>query len=579
MTNLKTFLTLFKYTSLRRRRQLYFLLLIILLSGFFEIITIGSVVPFLTVLLNPQKILDLAIIQKIIIIFNLKIDNPNDLITPLCLFFGFSALLGGLLRTLTLWKTVNFSSGLMSDLSLLMYRNIISMPFSYHLQRNTSEVISALTNEVDGVTIVIQSLLSLLTASIVGVSIFVGLFLINFKTTMMIFLIFGGLYSLIVAYTKGRVAKISKIILVKNIARVKIVQESLSAIRDVLIQGSQDFYRKNLGEIIRRLNKDRALNNFFVLAPRYLMEAIGIFTISTIALWKSDSSSNLSNLVPVLGALALGAQRLLPILQLSYTGWNTFRVNRHLIQSVIHYLELNDKSSIRIEQEEIEFKKEIKINNLGFSYVSNKRVLDDINFIIKKGSKIGILGKTGSGKTTLINLLMCLQEPTSGGIFIDGKLLKKCHFESWCKKIAHVPQDIFMLDASIAENIAFGVEPENIDKNLLKAVAEKAKISDYIDSLKYKYNTIVGERGVRMSGGQRQRIGIARALYQKAEILIFDEITSALDTKTASEVMNQIIDFDNSFTIIVISHKPGILKDFNAIYKVEKTKIDLYRPN
>ena len=574
---LKSFLKIFKYISQQRRRELYFLLLIIILSGLFEIITIGAVVPFLTVLVNPQKILDIAIVQKIIITFNLKINNPNDLITPLSLFFGISALSGGLIRTLNLWKTVHFSSNLMSELSIAIYKNVLSMPFSYHLKRNTSEVISALTNDVDGVQTLVQSILNLLTASIVGISIFIGLFLVNFKTTSLIFLTFGGLYSIIVSYTKGKVGNISKIIRVKNVSRIKILQESLSAIRDVLIQGSQNFYSKNFGNYLIKLNKVRAMNTFFVLAPRYIMEAIGIFTISIIALFKSDQSTNLSAIVPTLGAISLGAQRLLPILQLSYTGWNSFRFNSHLLKSVIYYLELKDDSLRYIKSEEIEFKKEIKIKNLNFNYVPNKIILEDINFTIRKGSKIGIIGQTGSGKTTLINLLMCLQEPVSGGIFIDGKLLNKSHFKSWCRKVAHVPQDLFMLDASISENIAFGVDPKDIDQKLVEEVAERAKISEFINSLKYKYKTIVGERGVRMSGGQRQRIGIARALYKKAEILILDEITSALDTKTALQVMNEIIQFDDEFTIIVISHKPDILKGFNAIYKVEKSKLALYK--
>jgi ATP-binding cassette subfamily B protein len=279
--------------------------------------------------------------------------------------------------------------------------------------------------------------------------------------------------------------------------------------------------------------------------------------------------------IPILGALALGAQRLLPFLQQAYSSWTTIRGTQASLKDILTLLDQpipsHDKNKISYP---LNFKKNITIENLGFRYnLQSAYVLKELNLTIEKGSCVGFIGTTGSGKSTLLDILMGLLEPTNGHLKIDGQIISSNNNHAWQYHIAHVPQNIFLADSSIEENIAFGLPKKEIDKNRVKEAAQLAQLSSVIEALPDQYQTIVGERGIRLSGGQRQRIGIARAFYKKADIMIFDEATSSLDTETEQAVMKAIQNYSKNLTLLIIAHRLSTLENCTKIVELDNGRI------
>ena len=296
-------------------------------------------------------------------------------------------------------------------------------------------------------------------------------------------------------------------------------------------------------------------------APRHVLEAAGIVSIAILAVLVSSRPSGLIGAIPVLGALALGAQRLLPLLQQAYSGWSQLAGNRDALADILALLAapivatpVRDRS-----RPPAPFQRDIRFDRVGFGYEGSEPVLRDVDLVIPKGGRLGIVGRTGSGKSTLLDLLIGLLEPTSGEISVDGKRIDDSSRGEWQAQIAHVPQNIFLTDASIAANIAFGEAEADIDMERVRSAALGAAANTFIERMPAGYDTIVGERGVRLSMGQRQRIGIARALYGRAILLIFDEATSALDSETEADVLSAVAALGREMTVVMIAHRASTL--------------------
>ena len=306
------------------------------------------------------------------------------------------------------------------------------------------------------------------------------------------------------------------------------------------------------------------------MSPRYALEALGMLLISALAYMLALQPNGIAKAIPVLGVLALGAQRLLPILQLAYSSLSTIQGGQASLKDALELLEqplpeYADQPPVR----PLMFRKQIELKNLSFRYTEQTPlVLNNLNLEISKGSRTGFIGVTGSGKSTLLDVVMGLLQPTDGALEIDGQSITSANNRAWQAHIAHVPQAIYLSDSTIEENIAFGIPKGNIDHNRVKQAAQQAQIAHIIESWPKKYNTYVGERGIRLSGGQRQRIGIARALYKQADVIIFDEATSALDNDTEQAVMEAIESLGNELTILIIAHRLTTLKNCTQVVEI-----------
>jgi ABC-type multidrug transport system fused ATPase/permease subunit len=554
--------------SAPRRRQIGWLLALMLLASFSEVISIGAVLPFLGALTAPERIFEFPAAQPFIKLLN--ITAPSQLLLPLTISFGLAAFFAGVTRLSLLWISTRLSFAIGAELSISIYRRTLYQPYAVHCSRNSSEIINGISSKTSVIIYIITMFLTLVSSAIMLISILFALLSINPLIALMAFGGFGLIYFVIIRVTNKQLAANSECIARESTQVIKCLQEGLGGIRDVLIDGSQATYCEIYRNADLPLRRAQGSNSFIGLSPRYAMEALGMILIATLAYSLANQTDGLTKTIPILGALALGAQRLLPVLQQAYLAWSGIKGGQASLQDAIELLEqpLPDYAN-QLPAQSLHFNHCVNLNRLGFGYNSQTpNVLKEINLTIPKGSRIGFMGATGSGKSTLLDIIMGLLQPTEGALEVDGQAITLINNRAWQAHIAHVPQAIYLTDGTIEENIAFGIPKDKIDSHRVRYAAEQAQIAANIESLPMQYKTFVGERGVRLSGGQRQRIGIARALYKQADVIIFDEATSALDNETEQAVMQAIQGLSADLTLLIIAHRLTTLQNCTQIVEL-----------
>ena len=559
-----------------RQRQLLYLFILTVLSSFAEILSIGAIIPFLAVLSAPEQLYEYPVLSPILNFFG-EINNEKFLLI-FTLIFILSVLISGVMRLFLLWSQTRLSFAIGADLSNEIYKKTLHQSYKQLVLKNSSEVIASVsqkTNEV--VHLVILPILVALSSAILILAILITLLFIEPIVSISVFIGFGLIYLAIIMFSKKMVQRDSKIATFEQGKLIKSLQEGMGGIRDILINHNQEIYCEKFRKIDCRLRRARANVQIISGSPRFIIEAIGMILIAIFAFSLLDESDSLSSSIPVLGAMAFGAQRLLPALQQLYASLTLVNGGHAQLHDVLTALNQSMPDAIRQidnEKKQMEFNNDIVLDGVSFNYIDEgHKILRKIELKIKKGSCIGLIGTTGSGKSTLIDIIMGLLEPTSGSIRIDGYEVNRDNKKMWQRHVSHVPQSIFLMDSTIKENIAVGVEIENIDMNRVYYAAKKAQIHETVESLDLKYDTVGGENGVPLSGGQRQRIGIARALYREADVIIFDEATSALDTETENNVMESIGSIQNDITIIIIAHRLTTLSKCSQVIRLEGGKV------
>jgi ATP-binding cassette, subfamily B, bacterial PglK len=544
---------IWNHLSRKRQTQLVLLLSLMILASMLEIISLGAVLPFLGVLTSPERVFNHQILQPLIELF--KLTSPNQLILPVTIIFISAIIFAAAIRLMLLYSMTRLAFSIGADLSIDIYRRTIYQEYAIHISRNSSEIINGIITKTGAVINgIINPALVLISSTVFIVAIISTLLFINLEATLVAAFGFGGLYWIVSKFTRHQLKENSQCIARESTQMIKSLQEGLGGIRDILIDSTQNFYCNLYRNADHLLRKASAINIFISSSPRFLMEPIGMIIIVTISYAMSLQEGGLLKAIPILGVLALSTIRG------SYESFNDV-------------LDLLDQPLPNYAGEPLPrpmpFNKLIQLKNLSFKYKRNSPlILNEVNLTFRKGMRIGFVGKTGSGKSTLLDIIMGLLSQTKGQFKVDGKSINNTNRRSWQANIAHVPQNIFLSDNSIQENIAFGVPLENIDFQRVRNAAKQAQIAETIEGWPEKYETIVGERGVRLSGGQRQRIGIARALYKNACVLILDEATSALDNETEKSVMSAIETFNESLTILIIAHRVSTLQQCDLIIKL-----------
>jgi len=543
-----------------------------------EIISVGAVLPFLGVLTAPEQIYLHPLMQPFI--QSLNITSPRQLMLPLAIIFIISVLLAGVIRLTLLYAMTRLSFATGADLSINIYRRTLYQDYSIHVSRNSSEVINGIITKTSTVIGgILTPILILISSFILMISIMGALFTIDIRAALTASIGFGVLYWGVIFYTRKQLQENSQCIADQSTRMIKSLQEGLGGIRDVLINGSQNFYCNLYRNADLPLRRASGNNQFISGSPRYAMEAIGMTLIAGLAYFMTQEESGMDSSIPVLGALALGAQRLLPALQQAYGAYSNIKGSKASFNDVLNLLDQPIPSYVEEAlPAPIPFEKEIGLNNLSYRYVSESNensplILKNINLKLAKGARIGFIGVTGSGKSTLLDIIMGLLPPTNGELTIDEQPITSENRRAWQSHIAHVPQNIYLSDSPIEENIAFGISKDKINHQQVVKAAKQAQIGEFIEKWKDGYQTFVGERGIRLSGGQRQRIGIARALYKQANVLIFDEATSALDNETEQAVMEAIEGLGKDLTILIIAHRLTTLKGCDQIIQLDKDNV------
>jgi ATP-binding cassette subfamily B protein len=532
------------------------------------------VLPFLGILVAPDRVFSHPIVADVALAWG--ITSADQLVLPLTVAFIAAALIAGAIRILLLWVSTRLAFATGADLGIEVYRRTLYQPYRVHVARNSSEVISGITNKVNSVVfLVLLPLLTLISSTVLLVAIMLALIAIDPMVASVAAVGFGASYAFITWMSRRRLHRNSQRIAHEQTQVVKALQEGLGGIRDVLLEGTQPVYCDIYRQADHPLRRAQGNNTFMGQSPRYIMEALGMVLIAALAYALSRQAGGIATALPVLGALALGAQRLLPALQQSYSAWANIAGNHASLADTIALLDqplpaelLQPAPAPLLIQNTIHF------NAVRFRYTGDGPwVLDGLNLTIPRGARVGFVGSTGSGKSTTLDLLMGLLTPTEGELLVDGQPISGNRLRAWQRSIAHVPQSIYLADSTLAENIAFGVPRNDIDLDRVQQAARRAQIADFIESGPEGYQAHVGERGIRLSGGQRQRIGIARALYKQASVLVFDEATSALDNTTEQSVMDAIEGLSSDLTILLIAHRLTTVRRCSTIAELEHGRV------
>lgn len=566
---------IWSHLSQRRRTQLFLLLVVMFASGLAELISLGAVLPFLALLTGPEWLWRQPVVQELA--GYLGWTNASQLLLPAILAFIAAAVLAAVIRLWNLYLNGRVAAAVGSDLSCEAYCRTLYQPYAVHVQRNTASVIASTTTQIGETVSALNALLQMITSAVVAAGLMIGLIVVDTPVAFGSAALFCSTYVMLGITVRRKLRSNSVEIVEAASQQLKTIQEGLGGIRDVLLDGSQLIYLQDFRENDLPQRQLQAQNMFLAAFPRYALEALGMVAVALLGGFLVVQQGRGVETIPLLGTFALGAQRLLPALQQFYSAWSTVTGNCAAMEGVLALL--NQPVPAQVDGvEPMQLHQGIRLDEVHFRYAQEKSdVLQGLTLEIRRGERIGLIGNTGGGKSTMVNLVMGLLEPSEGRILVDGFDLNDPKYPerlfAWRASIAHVPQNIYLADSSIAENIAIGVPRQNIDYARVKTAAFQARISSFIESCPQGYDTFVGERGIRLSGGQRQRIGIARALYKNARVLVFDEATSALDSLTETAVMESIDALSGSITVIMIAHRLSTVERCDRVVRLSNGTI------
>lgn len=567
----------YRHLSPKRRVQLFLVLVLMFAGALAELMTLGAVLPFLALLADPTLASAGPLVQQILNGVGGVLGVP-PLLAAAILFGGMAFVAAAIRLTLT-WASYKFVYLVGADLGREIYSRILQQPYTYHLQHNSSETLAAMGKVNMLVLGTFSSLMQMVIACLMSAFIFAGLLWISAPVALAAGGLFAGLYWVSSRYAKLKLTHNSQIIATADVQKNKAMQEGLGAIRDVILDNNHPVYVAQFAKADLAQRHAQATNMVLAGAPKYVIESLGLILIVGLAYVLASGPQGAAAALPVLGALALGAQRMLPHMQHIYNSLSTIRGNQAGARGALELLALPvlpvPEAPLVVAGEPVSASganpaPRIELRGVQFRYTPQTPwVLNGVNLQLHAGQRVGFVGATGSGKSTVIDLIMGLLPPTSGQICIDGQPLSPSNIKHWQSRIGHVPQSIFLSDASVLENIALGVPRNAIDMQRLQAAVEQAQLLDVVKQLPLGLDTRVGERGVQLSGGQRQRIGIARALYKQADVLILDEATSALDSVTEAKVMDAIYQLHPDMVVLMIAHRTSTLKGCDSIVEVK----------
>lgn len=559
------------YLNIRRKKQLILLFIVMLISSLSELVSLYSIFPILVFISNSKSFQNEGFLSKNQVLFSDSIEKIG--LTNAALIFIFVVLFTTAIRLLNTYLNFRIASRISIDICNLALKRILNQEYLFFVNNNSSEIISTLIIKSNMAVYSISLFFQMITGIFISFAIVSALLTINFKISILTGFLFLFFYLLISLFTFKTLRRNGKIIAKRSDEKIKILQESFGGIRDLILDSNQYVFQKLFHNADFDIRRREANNQFLAFFPRYSLEGLAIIIlISVLVLSTNFNPNNFGSVIALAGTLALGTQRLLPAMQLIYASWASIQSQKRGVIEILKILDMKEGNKInkKISIKPLTFTNSIKLKNVEYSYRPNQQILKGINLEINRGDCIGIIGKTGSGKSTFLDILMGLIFIKEGSFLVDGKQINTNSKKvAWRKSISHVPQNIFLSDSSIAENIAFGLEPSLIDYEKVINSAKAANLSTFINSKPDKFETIIGERGIQLSGGQRQRIGIARALYKGGDILILDEATSSLDTKTEISIMNSISSLASKKTIIIVAHRLSTLRKCDKIYELD----------
>ncbi|CAN5521406.1 ABC transporter ATP-binding protein [soil metagenome] len=559
-----------------QKKGIYLVWFLMFLSSIVQAFGVFSIIPFIAVVGNPEIIRNNEYLFKVFSFFNFESD------LSFLIFLGAAFLIfiifSNLIKGLSQWMQMRFIRDVSTDMQTQLFQSYLNKPYSFYLTRNTSNMSKTLLGETNQVTTgVLIPYLEMVSQGLISITLVLLLFITDPIIAIVSVLVLGGLYGVIFYMIKKKLNfyGIERVKLQGR--RFKSATEGLNGIKEIKIFGRESTFLNSFRAAADGVLKISERARLFQLMPPIFMEIITFGGLLTIVLYLLLTLGSIGNALPFLTLYAMAGYKLKPALQHYFSNSATIRFNIPALESVLedYSLSIKEKNQIIESRKEnrISLKKCIEIKNISFSYPNTKELFTDLSLKLPARKSYAFVGSTGSGKSTLVDIIIGLLHPQKGGLFVDDIHINDHNIRDWQNNIGYIPQHIYLADTSLRENIAFGIKPADIDDNRIKEVAEIANLHDYISELPKGYKTVVGERGVRLSGGQRQRIGIARALYHDPDVLVMDEATSALDNTTEAAVMNAIDRLSGEITIIMIAHRLTTVRKCDEIFLLSNGKI------
>ena len=551
---------IFDLLDRRERGRFLLLLLMILVMGMLDVVGVASILPFLAVLANPEVIYENAYLSGLYQFF----DFPHD--RAFLIFLGASVfvlvVVSLAFKTLTMYALMRFSTMRTYSISSRLLAGYLSRPYVWFLRRHSADLGKSILSEVDHVTgSSILPAMRLIADATVLLALALLLLLVDPMTVIAALALLGGAYLLVYFSVSPLLARIGEIRVRANGERYQTVHEAFGGIKDVKLIGLENAYANRYQAPAWRFARVSAAGNIIQTLPRHILEAVafgGILMLVLVLLFRSEGS--FQQIVPVVGLFAFAGIRMFPLMQQVYGSFSALRFGRYALDAV--HKDFSENAAAFVSEAvgplvAMPLARELELRNVQFTYpAAHKPALRGLSLSICANTTIGLVGGSGAGKTTAVDVILGLLVPDSGALLVDGVEVSETNRRGWQRAVGYVPQQIFLTDDTVAANIAFGVPPEQIDMVSVERAARIAELHDFVTrDLSLGYDTEVGERGVRLSGGQRQRIGIARALYHDPGLLVLDEATSALDNLTEQAVMDAVHNLAGAKTIIMVAHR------------------------
>lgn len=558
------------------RLKLAVLQFLFLLSAFLQVASIASISPFITLLSDP------GIIETNRVLAFLYGLYPFKSTTEFMVYYASAVvallIIGNAVSSYTLWRLFKTSMALGAHVQRVVYANYLENDFTFFAMNNSNRLISKITQEIPRmVYMVVMPLLTLISQLFIAVLIVAGLVYIDVQIAVIATLIVGSVYFLIFKIIRNQVVVKGRLITRLNREKLKYLNESLAGIKEVKLKGNETYYKERVDQITRSGLSAFAYNSLAGDLPKFVVETVAFSAILGLSIYIILTSGTAGDALSIVSIYAIAGYKLLPAAQQIYQALSQIRANFSVVEEIRDEIDRSKAHTSRLKylgSDPIQTG-DLKFDHVSFTYPGRDTpALEDCSFYIKQNAVTAFVGPSGAGKSTAVDILLGLILPDRGSVEIGSEVLDERNIKSWRQKIGYVAQDIFILDASIKENIAFGVPAEEVNEHLLVKAAKLANIYDFIIGCEGGFEFRLGERGARLSGGQRQRIGIARALYRDPSILIFDEATSALDNVTERNIMRDILELAQTRTVIMIAHRLTTVEKADSIIVFSHGKVE-----
>ena len=563
--------------SPHERKQAGLLLLMILIMALLDMIGVASILPFMAVLTNPSLVETNSILNTMFKVSSIiGVENSQQFLFSLGILVLVLLVISLVFKAITSYAQARFVQMRQYSIGKRVVEGYLYQPYSWFLNRNSADLGKTILSEVEAVVGGgITPVMELIAKGTVAISILALLIVADPKLSIIVGITLGGVYGIIYKLARNYLNQIGEERLKDNQLRFTAISEAFGAAKEVKVGGLEEIYIKRFADPAKNYARNLASSKVITQLPRFALEAIAFGGVMLVILYLMAKTGSFNNALPIISLYVFAGYRLMPAIQQMYNSLNAITFVGPSINKLYDDIKSLKNFNSSKHQSILPLENEIILKNIHYNYPNSSRtILKNLNINIPAKNTVGLVGATGSGKTTTVDIILSLLEPQKGSLEVDGQVITKNNSRAWQRSIGYVPQQIYLSDNTVAANIAFGVDPHNINQKVVEKVSKIANLHEFVTKeLPKNYQTTIGERGVRLSGGQRQRIGIARAIYHNPKVLILDEATSALDNLTEKAVMDAIDNLGKNITIILIAHRLSTVKKCDRIYLLDKGEL------